>query len=82
MMMAQTIKSMTYATKHQKRTLLVLQDFKCTLCNQEIEGRFECDHIVPLSLGGDSSISNFQVLCLQCHRKKTLTDGSLHHRSD
>lgn len=35
------------------------------------------DHITPLSLGGAKyEESNLQALCLSCHSKKTLEDGS------
>ena len=67
---------MTYATKRQKRTLLVLQNFRCALCDQEIEGRFECDHVVPKSRGGGSSTAELQALCISCHKEKTNLDGS------
>ena len=34
-----------------------------------------CDHIIPLSLGGKSTLRNLQMICARCNtRKGTLTD--------
>ena len=32
---------------------------------------FELDHIIPLFKGGKDTTENCQVLCIECHRKKT-----------
>ena len=37
-------------------------------------GRFEYDHQIPDWMGGDNSLSNCVVLCLQCHTEKTARD--------
>ena len=35
----------------------------------------ECDHIVPICLGGDEfDENNLQTLCVKCHKKKTKED--------
>jgi len=51
------------------------QDSKCRLCRTHVfMGTFsnsDVDHIIPLRLGGTSSKSNLQVLCVTCHRRKT-----------
>ena len=31
----------------------------------------EYDHIMPFSCGGTSSVSNIQLLCIQCNRSKS-----------
>ena len=48
----------------------------------------ECDHIVPLFLGGKDwhedlpELSNFQTLCRKCHKKKTARDRGKHGKLD
>jgi hypothetical protein len=38
---------------------------------------WDVDHIIPLALGGDAYEElNLAVLCIRCHRLKTLSDGS------
>lgn len=33
---------------------------------------FECDHVIPIALGGaEYDLNNLQTLCEKCHRKKT-----------
>jgi len=45
---------------------------RCELCGFESAGEkniLEIHHILPLSQGGDDDISNFMLLCPNCHRK-------------
>lgn len=65
-----------FANQQQRRVLLVIQDFKCALCGCELSECFDCDHIVPVSLGGETVVSNMQALCKPCHKDKTSFDGS------
>ena len=37
-------------------------------------GNCEFDHVIPAELGGDSSLSNCQVLCRNHHKNKTRKD--------
>jgi 5-methylcytosine-specific restriction endonuclease McrA len=39
------------------------------------------DHIKPQSVGGKSTAPNTQVLCVVCHRKKSILDADPHHES-
>lgn len=45
---------------------------KCQLCKLPFAGKkMHFDHILPLALNGDSTLSNCQVLCEPCHKEKT-----------
>lgn len=45
---------------------------KCQKCGLPFAGKkMHFDHILPLALNGDSSLSNCQVLCEPCHKEKT-----------
>jgi hypothetical protein len=33
--------------------------------------RFNVDHVMPLSLGGDDSLANLTLACFHCNRRKT-----------
>ena len=49
---------------------------KCRYCNTILlVSNMACDHIHPLSLGGDSTNENLQMICMRCNtRKGPLTD--------
>lgn len=32
---------------------------------------FDCDHILPISVGGQTCLSNLHLLCVRCHREKS-----------
>lgn len=58
-----------------KETLLAKQDGKCGLCGQELCGRIDWDHIIPLALGGPDTPENLQAVHAEgCHSEKTKTD--------
>ncbi len=45
---------------------------KCQKCGLPFGGKkMHFDHILPLALGGESSLANCQVLCVSCHTIKT-----------
>jgi hypothetical protein len=44
----------------------------CAICNENVQlSNCEIDHILALSQGGDNSHQNLQVLCKDCHLKKS-----------
>ena len=49
---------------------------KCRYCNTILlVNNMACDHIHPLSLGGNSTLPNLQMICMRCNtRKGPLTD--------
>ena len=70
-------RSLTYGNWNKtQRDLLRRQKGFCPYCRERITGddRCEVDHIIPTSLGGKDSMSNKQLLHLECHIKKTRSD--------
>jgi len=55
--------------------LLKSQKNKCINCLCELsKGNFHADHIMPLSLGGENTYKNLQILCITCNLKKNKKD--------
>ena len=52
----------------------------CERCGfvPEHPSQLDIDHIVPLSEGGADDPSNYQTLCANCHRLKTLEEKRRH----
>ena len=52
------------------------QGGKCAICGHTIgeEEQFHADHIIPLAIGGEDSLSNIQIVHAPCHRSKTKDD--------
>lgn len=51
------------------------------MCQQCLrQGRYkaanEVDHITPKALGGSDSFDNLEVLCRECHQKKTAQEAT------
>lgn len=51
------------------KRLILGQSSSCAECGNS-DGPFHIDHIRPVSKGGDSSLSNLQVLCASCNLRK------------
>ena len=60
----------------EKTQIKKRQKYKCAKCGMDISklARVDYDHIKPIALGGDNSLSNFQALCPNCHAEKTQMD--------
>ena len=67
------MKRRRFATKRERDLLLILQDWRCALCQQVLEGVFEIDHIQPFSEKGATDLCNLQALCVACHSDKSRT---------
>lgn len=54
-------------------------DGRCVVCTRETGPALpgECDHAIPLILGGQHRETNFQWLCKPCHAGKTKLDVKL-----
>lgn len=50
------------------REHVLARDGRCVNCSS-IEN-LEVDHVIPVSKGGNSDISNLQILCRRCNREK------------
>ena len=48
----------------------------CKYCKSPVViNNMVCDHVIPISLGGTSSLTNLQIICNRCNRRKgPLTD--------
>jgi ATP adenylyltransferase len=58
-----------------KYEVLKRAQFRCELCGiSASEKALEVDHIVPINLGGEDSINNYQALCYSCNASKRDTD--------
>lgn len=67
-----------YGRAHEKmRAHLMATVVLCEHCRRD--GRVtvgtQADHIVPLAKGGTHDRSNYQLLCVECHRRKSLRDS-------
>jgi hypothetical protein len=58
-------------TDTQKRAVAAEQGWMCRMCRTTLSATYQCDHIVPLHRGGPDTLQNAQVLCPDCHAKKT-----------
>lgn len=62
------------------RATFIRDDFTCQECGLHPMGedkpwlpdlsRLECDHIIPLAKGGETTMDNLQTLCRECNRRK------------
>jgi len=74
-------KKQSRANIPMKLKLLILkeQSHQCLHCKNVFkdDDRWECDHIVPISCGGDAlDRSNLQILCTGCHLEKSRKEAA------
>jgi len=61
-------------TDTQKRVLFERQNGICPACSESFDiDEMEADHITPWSQGGKTELSNGQMLCKECNRRKSDT---------
>lgn len=51
------------------------QDWRCAVCGKLFDEAVEIDHRIPLMQGGPDKMHNLQVLCANCHAKKTMKES-------
>jgi superfamily II DNA or RNA helicase/5S rRNA maturation endonuclease (ribonuclease M5) len=61
-------------TDEVKRQIISRDNFTCLCCGKNRKSgkriRLEVDHILPISMGGKSDITNLQTLCVKCNAVK------------
>jgi 5-methylcytosine-specific restriction endonuclease McrA len=50
-------------------SIFIRDGYTCQYCGQH-GGRLECDHVMPLSKGGDNKPDNLVTACFRCNRSK------------
>jgi 5-methylcytosine-specific restriction endonuclease McrA len=55
--------------RREKRALAIYYGFRCAICHRRLD-KYEGDHIVPYSKGGETDVRNGQPVCSSCNRKK------------
>lgn len=66
-----------YASNEQKSYLFVKQGGLCAACHRQLLVSDPADHIILYAIGGDTCLSNLQLLCGACHAEKTRVDSCL-----
>jgi 5-methylcytosine-specific restriction enzyme A len=70
---------MTGRALQARRLRLWAKDPHCVTCHRLVAmHEFELDHDVPLYQGGADVDDNCQVLCIECHARKTEADRGRH----
>ena len=65
-----------YFTTRQVKSKLAEQAGLCAGCFCDLDAiGFERDHIIRVDAGGDNSDKNLQLLCVPCHKIKTVVDN-------
>ena len=58
-----------YISQTTKKIVFTRDGGKCNCCGSTLS--LEYDHIIPFSCGGQSVVSNIQLLCQKCNRSKS-----------
>ncbi len=58
-----------------KQVIMNRQRGLCNFCDTRVVlhpyPNADADHIIPISMGGKTTVHNMQLLCVPCHRQKT-----------
>ena len=60
-------------TKALRKEIMLRDNYTCQICGKYMpdEVGLHIDHIIPVSKGGKTIVSNLQVLCSKCNGKKS-----------
>ena len=60
-------------SKELKQKVIIRDNYTCQICGKYMPDGvgLQVDHIIPVSKGGKSVLSNLQVLCSKCNGKKS-----------
>lgn len=72
--MTGTTRDRRKVSEQLKKVVASNQKWKCGHCGNDLDAKYEVDHILALEDGGDNMIDNLQALCRNCHGQKTLKD--------
>ena len=63
---------MTHDWAEKRAAVLIRDAYRCRSCLRCVSGRHaHVDHVLPLDDGGTDDPLNLQVLCDECHGRKT-----------
>ena len=68
-------------TPYDKRRLACSQKYKCAICNEILPAEWQVDHIKPLFQGGSNEMINLQILCANCHARKSCEERANYNYS-
>lgn len=62
-------------TRKQRAEIALRAGGCCERCGARLKiGEGDADHILPVELGGESTVENGQWICRPCHKSKTADD--------
>lgn len=68
-----------YLKPIDKQFIFRTQSECCKFCKDKIKlypfPNCDADHIIPVHLGGKTTVNNMQLLCVQCHRQKSASES-------
>jgi len=56
-----------FFSKRQRKILALIAGGSCQKCGQRLDRSFHADHIVPVKIGGPTTLHNGQALCSTCN---------------
>ena len=59
----------------KKKYVAARQNWKCNMCENQLDHTFEIDHRIRLEYGGDNNVDNLVALCRNCHGRKTASEN-------